>query len=328
MTESKNTTSKKENTSTKRVSKTPIKAKTSAKKITSKADSVKNSVTSKAVDIKTTAAHETAKIKKSVSEKLPNSVATFDKPINHTSSKLLGTLLGLGLVVALLAGAGLYLHQQAKDLVGDHFADNDNRRAELINEVLGKRQESPTTVLTEWDFIRPVYSQVYTNPFVKEEALVEVNYLQLKGLKYEVRKSYRVLVKKQGAAPANETQAPSAKPKESVSLDYVKELASDYDLHLDTPQEELDQENLVLERSPDLDIPADEREGRKSQLVKQREDALKQLEEAKAFYAGLSEALDKGEKEYKGQPITPDVTKEGIQQTLKEIDSQLEIVKK
>ena len=152
-------------------------------------------------------------------------------------------------------------------------------------------------MLTHVDLNRPIYTQVYTNPFDEGQQLVEVNYLKRDGLDYDVTKSYRVV--------AN-----------TDNRDAVLEYARNYDLHTETPEDAQDVTFLGLQ---DLDLPEDQRQT--------EEEIIILLEERQAEFEELRSAIRAGETEFEGEPIPPDFTVEVVEGYLEQISTELDKLK-
>jgi hypothetical protein len=230
-----------------------------------------------------------------------NKVTTNNKKF---LGKLIGVLIGLALFIGLTTLAVYTLDKNAKKAVRNHFADNDYRRGEAINLELDSKKVTPDIVVTDFNINKPVYSLIYSNPFdqqqsagpdgvtPKEQQLVEVNYLKREGFNYKVKKSYRVVV---------------LGDKDSA-IDKAKKM----DLHIDNP--DMDKKEII--NLEDLDKPESQRLT-KDQSKQKLLDNKKEIEEVK-------KVLEEGKREYQGQPLPENVTKEALNGYLDQINKQLE----
>lgn len=298
-------------------------AKRAAKKTTKASEPVKKSIT-KAKTTKQTIAKRAKTFKEDVahskSKKSFQSVKDDMEQTKKTSSWGLLRTLAVFLVSALvLAGAGfgvVYLHhQKAEEVVLEYFEGNDYRRGEQLQATLEEQAIEPEVVLTHYDVRRPVYSLIYTNPNTPGQQLVEVTYLKYEGLlDYEVMKSFRVIV--------------------TGDYEEAKELATDYDLHLNSPDEEM-VEIIPLQ---DLDLPQSQRDQAQQQLEVQAENQRRALEFEQADTAGrieiltnlkaealaLKEAVESGASEFEGEPIPAGFDTSQIDTYVDQLDANIE----
>ena len=274
--------------------------KSTAKKTTRKPRVVKRKAPAKTVNAKATKPEADFTTTETLEDSLNSTQTTGASAMQETNfrtpswiGKLIGLLLLLLGIAGLIAAAGYYLDTQAREAVDEYFTENDYRRGEAINRTLEDENVEVETVLTHLDLNRPIYSQVYTNPFDDGQQLVEVNYLRRRGLDYDVTKSYRVV--------AN-----------TGDKDAVTEFARNYDLHTETPESE--DVNFVLLQ--DLDLPEEQRQT--------EEEIIALLEEKKAEFEELRTAIRAGETEFQDQPIPPDFTVEVVDSYLEQINTELD----